>query len=53
MRKFYSVEQFREYYFPVETAKRRDRELRENDPDEWLRQQVQRSVDRVFGGTKL
>ena len=52
MRKFYSVEQFREYYFPVETASAATASSR-NDPDEWLRQQVQRSVDRVLGGTKL
>jgi hypothetical protein len=47
MKKFYSIEEVWAYYFPKETAEKRDRELRENDPDEWLHQQVQKIFEKV------
>jgi hypothetical protein len=53
MKKFYSIEQVWEYYFPRETAEKRDRELRENDPEEWMRQKVQESLNRAFAKVRL
>jgi hypothetical protein len=53
MEKFYSIEQLWEYYFPKETAERREQELMESDPGEWGRRKAQESLDRVFKDVKL
>jgi hypothetical protein len=53
MKKFHTVEQYWEHYFPRDTAERRDRELRERDPEEWQRQRRKKFIDdlmkRIFG----
>jgi hypothetical protein len=53
VKKFYSIEEVWEHYFPKDTAARRDRELRERDPEEWNRRRQKQAVDdlmkRIFG----
>jgi hypothetical protein len=53
VRKFYSVEEYERHFFPRDHAEKKDRELRESDPEEWARQRMKKSIDeameRVFG----
>jgi hypothetical protein len=45
MKKFYSMEEYREYYFPKETAAQRERELMEN-PGAWGREQARKALEK-------
>jgi hypothetical protein len=45
MKKFYSMEEYQEYYFPKSTAEKRERELMET-PGEWGRQQARKAMEK-------
>jgi hypothetical protein len=53
MKKFGTIEEYEAYYFPKDVAARRDRRLREEDPEEWQRQQREKAINdlmkKVFG----